>query len=219
MTPKNLRWTFVTAGLLVLVACEHDGTALLSPSARITGQAEADRGMPHGDTVAPDRPAQPWPVGCVDADGDRWPVCPVEVDFPLDCDDDEPLVRPRGDEYCNDRDDDCDGDTDEDITGCDSPLPPGQRPDEGVEAPGDARPRPPWPGGCVDIDGDRWPTCADPVAFPIDCDDTDEMIRPGADEYCNGIDDDCDGVSDEGITGCANNPQNPPLPPDPRGNE
>jgi hypothetical protein len=31
-----------------------------------------------------------------------------------------------------------------------------------------------------------------------DCDDTDPLVNPGASESCNGIDDDCDGTTDEG---------------------
>jgi hypothetical protein len=35
------------------------------------------------------------------------------------------------------------------------------------------------------------------VTSDDDCDDTDADIHPGADEYCNGTDDDCDGDTDE----------------------
>jgi MYXO-CTERM domain-containing protein len=31
-----------------------------------------------------------------------------------------------------------------------------------------------------------------------DCDDTDPKVNPGAEELCNGVDDDCDGDTDEG---------------------
>ena len=46
------------------------------------------------------------------------------------------------------------------------------------------------PGGSVDDDGDG-------VAPGADCNDTDALVHPGADERCNGIDDDCDGPVDE----------------------
>jgi len=39
-----------------------------------------------------------------------------------------------------------------------------------------------------DNDWDAWSTCDG------DCDDNDSSVRPGAQEGCNGVDDDCDGV-------------------------
>ena len=47
--------------------------------------------------------------------------------------------------------------------------------------------------GCRDTDGDGSP-------WPVDCDDDDATIFPGATETCNGRDDNCDGVADEGVT-------------------
>ena len=35
------------------------------------------------------------------------------------------------------------------------------------------------------------------VEDALDCDDSDPDRRPGADEWCNGADDDCDGETDE----------------------
>ncbi len=47
-------------------------------------------------------------------------------------------------------------------------------------------------GSCSqDQDGDG-------VSAPLDCDDTDATVFPGAIESCNGIDDNCDGATDEG---------------------
>ncbi|MFH1467103.1 MAG: MopE-related protein [Pseudomonadota bacterium] len=46
----------------------------------------------------------------------------------------------------------------------------------------------------IDVDDDGY----DDVAWGgTDCDDTDPMVYPGADEYCNGYDDNCDGTVDE----------------------
>ncbi len=61
-------------------------------------------------------------------------------------------------------------------------------------------------GVLVDLDGDGLApsVCVgrryrDYPGDPRDCNDTDPRTRPGADERCNGIDDDCDGNVDEGI--------------------
>ena len=48
-------------------------------------------------------------------------------------------------------------------------------------------------GLVVDEDGDGIPDSED-------CDDSDPAVGPGAAELCNGIDDNCDGVVDEGVT-------------------
>ena len=99
-----------------------------------------------------------------------------------DCDDNDAEVHPDADERCNDADDDCDGDVDED--------------------PVDA---PTW---YLDYDGDSYAgdayteqACDQPSGFLAtaeDCDDLDAATYPGADEdYCDGVDQDCDGEVDE----------------------
>jgi hypothetical protein len=45
-------------------------------------------------------------VGYADLDGDRWPAC-------RECDDSEASIHPGAVELCNEKDDDCDGETDE----------------------------------------------------------------------------------------------------------
>jgi Putative metal-binding motif len=53
------------------------------------------------------------------------------------------------------------------------------------------------PGGtCADVDrdGDGFTDCGD-------CDDSNPAVHPGATEVCNGIDDNCNGLVDEGPTG------------------
>lgn len=54
--------------------------------------------------------------------------------------------------------------------------------------------------GCVDIDGDGYgnpgvSTCQYGPA--TDCNDDNGAIHPGAAELCNGVDDNCDGSTDE----------------------
>jgi len=48
-------------------------------------------------------------------------------------------------------------------------------------------------GVAVDADDDGWPS-------DEDCDDTDPLVNPGAEEVCNETDDDCDEAVDEGLT-------------------
>ena len=100
-----------------------------------------------------------------------------------DCDDERFETNPGAFEYCNDIDDDCDGVID---------------PDSSVDATT-------W---YVDADSDGYGSTAFPSATQCeqpdgyvtdntDCDDLDEQVFPGADEYCNTYDDDCDGITDE----------------------
>ena len=101
-----------------------------------------------------------------------------------DCDDGDGAVNPGATEACNGVDDDCDGLVDDDDTGV-----------SGVSA---------W---YADADGDGYGTpaytttaCVQPsgyVADFTDCDDTEPDAYPGNDESCDGIDNDCDGSTDE----------------------
>ena len=88
-------------------------------------------------------------------------------------------------ESCDGVDDDCDGETDEaGATGCTAFF-------EDADADGSG-----GASACL---------CAAAGSFTLteggDCDDTDASIHPGAAETCNGVDDDCDGATDEGDRG------------------
>ena len=102
-----------------------------------------------------------------------------------DCNDTDPAVFPGQAESCNDRDDDCDGTIDEDAPATRSWYPDG-------DGDGYGNPATPLaicadPGGAYVLDG-------------TDCDDANPAVHPGADEWCNGEDDDCDGTVDEAPT-------------------
>jgi len=104
------------------------------------------------------------------------------VDNADDCDDEDADQYPGADEYCNGEDDDCDGAVDEDdAVDADTWY---------LDADGDGYGDPASPDVACDAPADH-------VANDGDCDDTDANQYPGADEYCNGEDDDCDGTVDE----------------------
>ncbi|MBP9828108.1 putative metal-binding motif-containing protein [Patescibacteria group bacterium] len=141
-----------------------------------------------------------------------------------DCDDENEDVNPDADEYCDGIDNDCSGlpddnavdaitwyeDSDGDgfgnelvtVAACEVPT-------DYVALSGDcddvdSLTYPSAPEDCLtgvdnncdgyvgsdDNDGDGVPACDD-------CDDGDFTIAPGADEYCDGIDNDCDALVDE----------------------
>ena len=129
----------------------------------------------------------------VDDDGDGFGVstlstlaCTVPsgyADNDDDCDDADTAQNPDAEESCyNYEDDDCDGYVDED----------------------DAYNATPW---YLDFDGDSYGdaavstlACLPPqghVDNADDCDDANPSIKPLAPEYCNGYDDNCDGLIDD----------------------
>ena len=52
---------------------------------------------------------------------------------------------------------------------------------------------------CRDL-GAGYDTDEDGTVFCFDCDEGNELVHPGAVEACNELDDDCDGIADEGVT-------------------
>ena len=131
------------------------------------------------------------PIWFFDNDGDGYGLTNMGVqscDAPEgyvgpndDCDDTNADIHPNAAEFCNDTDDDCDGNIDEDAV------------DATV-----------WYG---DADNDTYggPTfvltqCDQPnnyVDNNDDCNDTAGAVNPGAPEVCDGIDNNCDGAIDD----------------------
>jgi hypothetical protein len=50
---------------------------------------------------------------------------------------------------------------------------------------------------CEDDDGDGY---GDYCGKGTDCDDSDASVNPSTDEVCNNVDDDCDGIADDGLS-------------------
>lgn len=65
-----------------------------------------------------------------------------------------------------------------------------------VDVPMDVPVDVPNDGPCPDADGDGYTTCDN------DCDDGDPLINPGAYDFPDGVDNDCDGSVDNPITAC-----------------
>ncbi len=109
-----------------------------------------------------------------DADADGYTVADG------DCDDTRADIYPGADEVCDSYDNDCDGNSDIQY-------------DYYPDVDGD---------GYGDPDG-KTKDCSAPNGYvedDNDCDDNDPSRHPGADEICDGIDNDCDDVIDDGVT-------------------
>ncbi|MEM6291289.1 MAG: putative metal-binding motif-containing protein [Myxococcota bacterium] len=104
-----------------------------------------------------------------------------------DCDDNRDTVHPGAVEFCNLRDDDCNGQVDDDA------IPVEQYPDadgDGYYSPAEYRSGETFVG-CVPTEG--W------AAEAGDCAENDETRNPGVEEVCNLFDDNCDGRVDERV--------------------
>jgi len=127
----------------------------------------------------------------VDADGDGaggsvrssycGPLVSGVTTTSSDCDDSDGARYPGNPEICDGKDNDCNGSTDEGVTAT----------------------------YYRDADGDGYgnlvvttQACSAPAGYladSTDCDDTRAAVHPGANEVCNGLDDNCIGGVDEGL--------------------
>ena len=125
----------------------------------------------------------------IDADGDGFgdsnqaiEACDLREGISLldsDCDDQDSAIFPTAEELCDSIDNDCDGSIDEDVLQLFY-----------LDADGDGF-------------GDNFTTeeaCVQPENYTTvtgDCNDIQQFINPNAIEYCDGTDNNCDGLTDE----------------------
>ena len=154
----------------------------------------------------------------VDADG-KGDLCDPDDDNDLDpdfsdCAPGNPFIFNGAQEVCNGADDNCNGEVDEGFPDADMD---GEA--DCVDEDDDGDGIPDVFDNCpkvvnldqIDTDGDgAGDSCDDDDDGDADADVTDcgplnPMIHHGAAEVCNGIDDDCTGVADDGLEGCTGN--------------
>ncbi len=176
--------------------------------------------------------------GC-DDDGDKFcDGAMTVVDTPAvcpggkgDCNDNNPAIHPSAIEVCDDIDNDCNGTTDDGCNGdsdgfCNAAMTTVGKPQTCLGGGGDCNDGNPaiHPGAIeacdgidndcdgvtdndCDGDGDGYCTAmrntvGKPAICPSgggDCNDADNSVHPNASETCNGVDDNCNGMTDEGV--------------------
>ena len=104
------------------------------------------------------------------------PSCAGDVSDHTDCADGDATRHPGATEICNGVDEDCDGAADDGL-----------------------------PSYYPDLDGDHYgsasgtASCIGTIPTNTDCDDGDATVNPGMAEVCNGADDNCNSLVDDGL--------------------
>jgi len=179
-----------TLTLVLLFSCRSNklepsetGLGTSEPSSDDTGERSAvDTASVSDDTSSPDTAGQDTAADTADEklprdeDGDGF-------DETVDCDDSNSEIHPDATELCDGIDNDCDLLVDDDDDG-----------PEGATT---------WyrdsDGDGVGDEATSVDACVQPEGYvgdPGDCDDADAASWPGAEELCDGADNDCDGLSD-----------------------
>jgi hypothetical protein len=127
----------------------------------------------------------------VDSDSDKYgsaagtkDACTAPTGYvsdKTDCDDTAVTINPGAPEVCNTKDDDCDTQVDEGVKNT-------------YYQDGD--------GDAYGVPTSTTTACSVPTGYAgtsTDCNDADKAVNPGAAEVCNGADEDCDNLVDDGV--------------------
>lgn len=209
--------TFTTAACMLagtwgLVGCSDEGgnpsptpgTPTVRPGetetpspAPVTDTPAHSTGTPETATPPPmtDTPASPTPTPGTPTQTPPPPTptptptpeVPMDRDLDgytsdVDCNDASPSIHPNAAESCNGLDDNCDGVVDEGFT---------------LEAFYQDEDKDSYGNSLVEV-----LACSTPPGYvtdATDCNDADAAIHPGGTERCNALDDNCDGIVDEGV--------------------
>ena len=164
---------------LVSVACSNNvpaDSANNMATSSIDDDSDAGLGDSSSDEPSSDEStSSDDDASTLDVDGDGWPA-------DVDCDDNDDRIHPAAVEYCDGIDTNCDGEVD----------PPSSlgATDWFLDSDGD---------GYGDV-GHTQRACSAPgptwVSNDDDCNDDSSVSYPGAEEFCDGLDNSCDGVVD-----------------------
>jgi len=128
------------------------------------------------DAADPTAQNCPIPNACTDVDKDGY-YLEANCGTPVDCNDNNALINPMATEICGDKiDNNCSGKVDLADPAVDKNT---------------------CPVPCVDEDNDGYSITGGEYCGPIDCNDADKSVNPGAEEVCSdNVDNNCNGMVD-----------------------